>query len=67
MPQDVWLIAVRRLGSEKAFRDRTGIPDQRIGWILNRAFKVLSVRASTVHDGAHYPSDHFPVVAELGL
>jgi endonuclease/exonuclease/phosphatase family metal-dependent hydrolase len=64
---DAWTAAASHSGPEKTFHNFTGIPDQRIDWILSRGFKVLSVHTVTTHDGAHYPSDHFPVVAELGL
>lgn len=64
---DAWTAAASHSGPEKTFHNFTGIPDQRIDWILSRGFKVLSVHTITTHDGAHYPSDHFPVVAELGL
>ena len=52
-------------GPAKTFHDFTGIPNQRIDWILSRGFSVRGVRTITTHDGARYPSDHFPVLAEL--
>jgi len=64
---DAWMAAASHSGPAKTFHNFTGIPDQRIDWILSRGFKVLSVHTITTHDGEHYPSDHFPVVAELGL
>ena len=62
---DAWVDASSRSGPEKTFHNFTGIPDQRIDWILSRGFKTRTVTTVTTHDGAHYPSDHFPVVAEL--
>ncbi|MEO5811431.1 MAG: endonuclease/exonuclease/phosphatase family protein [Rhodanobacter sp.] len=62
---DAWLQAASRSGPAKTFHDFTGNPDQRIDWILTRGFTVRSVRTITTHQGARYPSDHFPVVAEL--
>ncbi|WP_184509639.1 endonuclease/exonuclease/phosphatase family protein [Rhodanobacter sp. ANJX3] len=62
---DAWLKADRRSGPEKTFHDFTGIPDQRIDWILYRGFRALTVQTITSQQGGHYPSDHFPVVAEL--
>ncbi|MBN8714991.1 MAG: endonuclease/exonuclease/phosphatase family protein [Xanthomonadales bacterium] len=62
---DAWEAAATRSGPAKTFHNFTGIPDQRIDWILSRGFRVLGVQTVTTHDGAHYPSDHFPVLAEL--
>jgi endonuclease/exonuclease/phosphatase family metal-dependent hydrolase len=63
--QDAWLVAPRRSGPEKTFHDFTGKPDRRIDWILVRGFKVEGARTVTTHEGKLYPSDHFPVVADL--
>jgi endonuclease/exonuclease/phosphatase family metal-dependent hydrolase len=62
---DAWMTAATRSGPEKTFHNFTGNPDQRIDWILSRGFKATDVRTVTTHEGARYPSDHFPVVAEL--
>ena len=62
---DAWLVAPRRSGPDKTFHDFTGNPDRRIDWILVRGFKVEDVRTVTTHEGKLYPSDHFPVVADL--
>jgi endonuclease/exonuclease/phosphatase family metal-dependent hydrolase len=64
--QDAWITAASRSGPAKTFHNFTGNPDQRIDWILSRGFKVIAVRTITTHEGASYPSDHFPVVAEFG-
>jgi endonuclease/exonuclease/phosphatase family metal-dependent hydrolase len=63
--EDAWLVASRRSGPEKTFHDFTGKPDRRIDWILVRGFGVEDVRTVTTHEGKLYPSDHFPVVADL--
>jgi endonuclease/exonuclease/phosphatase family metal-dependent hydrolase len=63
--RDARMAAVTRSGPDKTFHDFTGKPDQRIDWILSRGFKAIDVRTVTTHEGARYPSDHFPVVAEL--
>lgn len=63
--RDAWEAAPARSGPGKTFHDFTGIPDQRIDWILSRGFKVLDVQTVTTHEGVRYPSDHFPVVADL--
>ncbi len=62
---DAWMQAGSHSGPAKTFHNFTGNPDQRIDWILMRGFKALAVRTITTHDGARYPSDHFPVVADL--
>jgi len=62
---DAWMQAGSHSGPAKTFHNFTGNPDQRIDWILTRGFKALAVRTVTTHDGARYPSDHFPVVADL--
>ncbi|WP_200946156.1 endonuclease/exonuclease/phosphatase family protein [Rhodanobacter sp. Root561] len=64
--QDAWMTAASRSGPAKTFHNFTGNPDQRIDWILSRGFKAIAVHTITTHDGARYPSDHFPVIAELG-
>ena len=62
---DAWIAAASRSGPALTFHNFTGKPDQRIDWILTRGFKTAAVQTVTTHDGARYPSDHFPVVAEL--
>src|SRR5690348_182164 len=63
--QDAWLVAPHRNGPEKTFHNFTGKPDRRIDWILVRGFGVEDVRTVTTHEGKLYPSDHFPVAADL--
>jgi endonuclease/exonuclease/phosphatase family metal-dependent hydrolase len=63
--QDAWLVAPQRSGPGKTFHDFTGKPTERIDWILVRGFRVRDVRTVTAHAGKLYPSDHFPVVADL--
>ncbi|MGH8189964.1 MAG: hypothetical protein ACREP2_00775, partial [Rhodanobacteraceae bacterium] len=58
-------VAKRRSGPDKTFHAFTGTPTERIDWILVRGFHVEDVRTVTIHDGSLYPSDHFPVVADL--
>jgi endonuclease/exonuclease/phosphatase family metal-dependent hydrolase len=62
---DGWLTAAHRSGPEKTFHDFTGVPDQRIDWILYRGFRAISAQTLTTNEVGRYPSDHFPVVAEL--
>jgi endonuclease/exonuclease/phosphatase family metal-dependent hydrolase len=63
--QDAWLAAPRRSGPDKTFHDFTGDPDRRIDWILVRGFHVQDIRTVTTHEDTLYPSDHFPVAADL--
>jgi endonuclease/exonuclease/phosphatase family metal-dependent hydrolase len=62
---DAWTAAPRHHGPEATFHDFTGTPDRRIDWILSRNLQATTIRTVTRHRGAHYPSDHFPVVAEF--
>ena len=63
--QDAWLVAPHRSGPDKTFHNFTGNPTERIDWILVRGFRVEDARTVTTHEGKLYPSDHFPVVADL--
>jgi endonuclease/exonuclease/phosphatase family metal-dependent hydrolase len=65
MLTDTRLAAPVTTGPDKTFHDFTGVPDQRIDWILVRGFRAQAVHTVTTHRGAVYPSDHFPVLAEL--
>ncbi|PKM09391.1 MAG: endonuclease [Gammaproteobacteria bacterium HGW-Gammaproteobacteria-4] len=62
---DAWAMAASRSGPAETFHNFTGNPDRRIDWILTRGFATRAARTIATHDGARYPSDHFPVVAEL--
>lgn len=67
---DAWEAGARRSGPESTFHGFTGKPDadRRIDWILFRGFGgPASVKTVTNHRDGTYPSDHFPVVAELEL
>ncbi len=57
--------AAERAGPDTTFHNFTGMPDQRIDWIFTRGFTALRADTITVHEGAVYPSDHFPVLAVL--
>lgn len=63
--RDAWSIAAARSGPEATFHAFTGTPDRRIDWILVRGFDVRVLRTIDTNEGGRYPSDHFPVVAEL--
>lgn len=63
--QDARLAVTAPKGPASTFHDFTGTPDRRIDWIFTRGFRPTRVQTVTRHDGALYPSDHFPVVATL--
>lgn len=62
---DVRTSAPRHEGPASTFHDFTGQATKRIDWILYRGMTADSVRTITTHEGKVYPSDHFPVVADL--
>ena len=62
---DAWEHSARRDGPEGTFHAFTGKADRRIDWILVRGFEVGPVATVTQQKDGRYPSDHFPVVAEL--
>lgn len=63
--KDAWKEAAERKGPEGTFHGFRGTPrTSRIDWILFRApWTVKYTEAITSHQGARYPSDHFPVLA----
>lgn len=52
-------------GPEKTFHNFTGNPDQRIDFIMTRGFASTYYATVTTQQDGRYPSDHFPVVADL--
>ncbi|MFT3897171.1 MAG: endonuclease/exonuclease/phosphatase family protein [Thermomonas sp.] len=62
---DAWLATDAHDGPDATFHGFSGTPDHRIDWILVRGFTVRRIATVTTHDGVVYPSDHFPLVAEL--
>lgn len=62
---DAWERSTQRSGPEATFHAFSGKADRRIDWILVRGFDVGPVSTVTDHENGRYPSDHFPVVAEL--
>jgi len=63
--KDARAIAPRVEGPEKTFHNFTGTPDQRIDFIFVRGFRAERYATVTTQQDGHYPSDHFPVLAEL--
>lgn len=57
--------APEHAGPDKTFHNFTGAPTERIDWILTRGFTALRADTITAHEGAVFPSDHFPVLAVL--
>jgi len=64
---DAWEAAPAREGPAGTFHGFTGRPDRRIDWLWTRGLRATRVTVRTDHDGDRYPSDHFPVVADLDL
>lgn len=62
---DARMSAPRHEGPASTFHGFTGHATDRIDWILYRGMTADSVRTITTHEGKVYPSDHFPVVADL--
>jgi endonuclease/exonuclease/phosphatase family metal-dependent hydrolase len=62
---DAWVAAPKRTGPEGTFHSFTGKPERRIDWILFRGLQANWVKTVTTQRAGRYPSDHFPVVAEL--
>lgn len=63
--QDARTSAGTHSGPDATFHDFTGKPDHRIDWILYRGFRAVAVHTVTTRHAGRYPSDHFPVSAEL--
>jgi endonuclease/exonuclease/phosphatase family metal-dependent hydrolase len=68
---DAWELAADRIGPAATFHGFTGEPkhpDARIDWILVAgATEVHRIETVTHSADGKYPSDHFPVVAEVEL
>lgn len=64
--QDAWIAAAQRTGPENTFHAFTGQPQKRIDWILVRGLRTDAMRTVDSHEDGRYPSDHFPLVVELG-
>ncbi|MGU3391133.1 endonuclease/exonuclease/phosphatase family protein [Sphingomonas sp. M1A8_2b] len=62
---DVWATAPKKTGPHGTFHDFTGKPHAMIDYIMVRGFMPLNAAVLTDHDGARYPSDHFPILAVL--
>lgn len=66
--RDVWRALGRSEEGAGSCHDWDGKPKERIDWILaGPGLDPVSVELSHRNDGGRYPSDHFPLVAELEL
>ena len=68
---DAYLTAKKKTGPETTFhgfmKADMSVPN-RIDWILTRNVKdVLSYETITFNDNNFYPSDHYPIIAEIEL
>lgn len=62
---DTRAVAPTVAGPEKTFHNFTGQPTQRIDFIMERGFKPTHFATLTTQQDGRYPSDHFPVEADL--
>ena len=62
---DTRAVAAKVEGPEKTFHNFTGNPTERIDFILERGFMPTRFATLTTQKDGRYPSDHFPVVADL--
>lgn len=62
---DARISAPKTSGPAATFHNFTGTPDRRIDWILYRGFAPIEEHTVTTQEHGNYPSDHFPVVADL--
>lgn len=62
---DTRAVAPKVEGPEKTFHNFTGQPTERIDFIMERGFTPTYFATVTTQQSGRYPSDHFPVVADL--
>ena len=62
---DTRLQASAASGPDATFHDFTGHSDRRIDWILVRGLTTTGFSTLDARPEGHWPSDHFPVLAEL--
>lgn len=62
---DAYIAAPIKAGPEATFHAYQGTGDRRIDWILSRGFVARRIETIADRRGELFPSDHFPVVAEL--
>lgn len=64
--RDMWEATADRSGPEGTYHGYSGTPGDRIDWVLARGFVPRSAVTIATAQNGDYPSDHFPVVVELG-
>lgn len=62
---DAYAAAPVKAGPEATYHAYKGTGERRIDWILTRGFRPQRVETIADRRGDLYPSDHFPVVADL--
>jgi len=62
---DAWTATDNRSGPDGTFHTFKGKADRRIDWLLSRGFQTQRVWTIAEARRGRYPSDHFPVVADL--
>lgn len=62
---DAAVAASLRTGPDETFHAYKGTGDRRVDWILTRGFEAQRVATIADRRGDLYPSDHYPVVADL--
>lgn len=62
---DTRAVAPKVDGPEKTFHNFTGTPTERIDFIMERGFTPTHFATLTTQQDGRYPSDHFPVEADL--
>ena len=62
---DAWTATENRSGPEGTFHGFKGKADRRIDWLLSRGFDMRAAWTIAEARRGRYPSDHFPVVADL--
>ncbi len=62
---DAWTATDNRSGPGGTFHAFKGEADRRIDWVLSRGFQTRRVWTIAKARRGRYPSDHFPVVADL--
>lgn len=66
--EDTHAVATQTVGPPGTFHDFDGTPEERIDHIfVTSDIEVASVETVTREEAGRYPSDHFPVVADLRL
>jgi len=63
--KDAWDAAPAHKGPELTVHAFTGKPHKRIDYVFVRGFTADKVEVADDHEGKVFPSDHYPVIADL--